>query len=95
MIKISFRSADAVSDVCRLLENNLTDHVEIELWLEERIRTLSFDCMDFPHDLDAFFDCYFQSEQEDLDARLLREMLSGKLSDCESIQFDVLLVDAP
>ena len=70
MIKVSFCCVDTTLDVCKLLEENLTNHVEIEVWLEEQIRTVSFDCMDFPHDLDAYYDCYFQSEQEELDAQV-------------------------
>lgn len=93
MIKVSFCCVDTTLDVCKLLEENLTNHVEIEVWLEEQIRTVSFDCMDFPHDLDAYYDCYFQSEQEELDAQAIEILLSGKLSDFDDIQFEVHLVD--
>ena len=93
MIKISFRCVDTTLDVCKLLEEDLTNYVEFEVWLEEQIRTVLFDCMDFPHDLDAFYDCYFQSEREKSDARLIEVLLTGKLRDCDYIQFEVFLVD--
>lgn len=60
MIKVSFQSANGLDDVCTILENILTNQMNIEQWLVDKIKTIEFECMDYPHDLEAFFDCPFE-----------------------------------
>lgn len=93
MIKVSFRSANAIDDVCDILEIVLTNQMEIEQWLIEQVQTIKFDSMDFPHDLDAFYDCYFNSEQEENDACKIYHLLAHSLADIKQVLFSVSIVD--
>lgn len=93
MIKVSFRSANAADDVCAILEISLTNQVEIEQWLMDQIQTIKFDSLDFPHDLDAFYDCYFNSGQEERDAYKIYHLLKRSLADMKQVLFSVSIVD--
>lgn len=93
MIKVSFRSTNAVDDVCNILEISLTNQMEIEQWLMEQVQTIKFDSMDFPHDLEAFYDCYFNSGQEEKDARKIYHLLERSLTDMRQVLFSVYIVD--
>lgn len=93
MIKVSFRSTNAVDDVCDILEISLTNQMEIENWLMKQVQTIKFDCMDFPHDLDAFYDCYFKSEQEENDAYKIYHLLERSLANIKQVLFSVYIVD--
>lgn len=93
MIKVSFRSANAADDVCAILKSSFTNQTEIEQWLMDQIQTIKFDSMDFPHDLDAFYDCYFNSGQEERDARKIYHLLKRGLADMKQVVFSVYLVD--
>ena len=93
MIKVSFRSANAIDDVCDILEIALTNQMEIEQWLMEQVQTIKFDSMDFPHDLDTFYDCYFNSEQEENDACKIYHLLAHSLADIKQVLFSVSIVD--
>lgn len=93
MIKVSFRSTNAVDDVRKILENVLTNQTDIEKWLMEQVHTIEFDCMDFPHDLEAFYDCYFTSKQERQDANRIYRLLGCGLESIEQVLFSVYLVD--
>lgn len=89
MIKVSFRSADTVDDVLEILENT----TEIDKWLMEQVKTIELDCMDFPHDLEAFYDCYFTSKQERQDANRICRLLECSLKSIKQVLFSVSLVD--
>ena len=93
MIRVSFSSEDSTQDVCELLEYHLTDHTEIEIWLENQIHSIIFECMDYPRDIDAFYDCFFRSEQECQAACLIEKLLLECLSEYSNIHFEVHLVD--
>ncbi|MDE6456868.1 MAG: hypothetical protein K2L38_13440 [Dysosmobacter sp.] len=93
MIKVSFRSANAADDICNILEISLTNQMEIEQWLMEQVQTIQFDSMDFPHDLEAFYDCYFNSGQEETDARKIYHLLERSLTDMKQVLFSVYIVD--
>lgn len=89
MIKVSFRSANTVDDVLEILENT----TEIDKWLMEQVKTIELDCMDFPHDLEAFYDCYFTSKQERQDANRICRLLECSLKSIKQVLFSVSLVD--
>lgn len=93
MIKVSFRSTNTVDDVCDILEIFLTNQMEIEQWLIEQVQTIEFDSMDFPHDLESFYDCYFNSEQEENDAYKIYHLLERSLADIKQVLFSVYIVD--
>lgn len=93
MIKVSFRSTNTVDDVCDILETSLTNQMEIDQWLMEKVQTIKFDSMDFPHDLDSFYDCYFSSEQEDNDAHKIYHLLVCSLVGIKQVLFSVYIVD--
>lgn len=93
MIKVSFRSTNATDDVCDILEMSLTNQMEIEQWLMEQVQTIKFDSMDFPHDLDAFYDCYFDSGREENDAYKIYHLLEHSLADIKQVLFSVYIVD--
>lgn len=93
MIKVSFRSVNATDDVCRILEDALTNQTEIEKWLTDQIQTIEFDCMDFPHDLEAFYDCYFSSSHEVRDAYHIFCLLKQGLANVKQVHFSVSIVD--
>ena len=88
MVKVSFRSANAIDDVCDILEMALTNQTEIAV-----VQTIKFDSMDFPHDLDAFYDCYFSSGQEENDACKIYHLLAHSLADIKQVLFSVSIVD--
>lgn len=94
MIKVSFRSSNGIDDVCRRLEITVTNQVDMEQWLLQHVKSLCFECMDYPHDLDAYFDCFFSSADELHDARRVYFLLGRELRSCGDVQFDVCLTDA-
>ena len=59
----------------------------------EQVQTIKFDSMDFPHDLDAFYDCYFSSGQEENDACKIYHLLAHSLADIKQVLFSVSIVD--
>lgn len=77
MIKVSFYSA-MFNDVCNILENDITNQIDVEYWLMEKIPSINFSGMDYPHDLECYYDCYFESSTEEADAQsvycLLKEI---------------------
>ena len=92
MIKISFNAKNTVDDICEILQNELTDKMNIEDWLIKEVHTLRFDCMDFPHDLESFYDCYFSSTNEEVDAYHLCFILKHRLKNIKSVQYSVCIV---
>ena len=92
MIKVSFWSSSA-DDICELLENTFTGQTNIEDWLIQKVPSISFDCMDYPHDLDAFYDCFFTSRAEDTDANSIYRLLKEETKSIEWINFSVSIVD--
>lgn len=92
MIKIRFCSDDSTDDACELLENNLTNHMDITDWLIEKIPSLGFDCMDFPYDMEDCFDCYFTSSFEESDAIAVYRLLKDSAKD-SAVKFSVDIVD--
>ena len=93
MIKVSFRSANAVDDVCHTLEEYLTDNAEIEEWLMKEIPSIYFHCMDYPSDLEAFYDCYFESSEDETDSYKIVRLLKEKIEGCVQVDYKVSIVD--
>lgn len=90
MIKVSFSSA---GNVCDLVENTLTDHLSIEDWLIKQIPAIAFDCMDYPHDLETNYDCYFRSDDEEAASHHIYSLLHENLMDDQQVAFSVSIVD--
>ncbi|MDE6732378.1 MAG: hypothetical protein K2J77_05825 [Oscillospiraceae bacterium] len=92
MIKVSFWSHSA-DDICELLESNLTSRMDIEDWLVQKIPSICFDCMDYPQDLESFYDCFFTSSSEDSDAKSIYRLLKEETEEIAEIYFSVSIVD--
>lgn len=67
MIKVNFYTDDR--DVCSIMEDRVTDGIDIEDWLIKQIEGISFDGMDYPCDMEFSYDCYFQSDADEVKAR--------------------------
>ena len=93
MIKVSLYYTIPGVDVCKVLEDTVTDHLDIEDWLEKHIPSLDFDCMDVPYDSESFYDSYFRSTQEDEDAKRVFWFLEQKLVSVQGIEFSVHIVN--
>lgn len=93
MIKVSFRSVNALDDVCEMLESKITDQKEVEKWIEESVPDVFFDCMDFPHDSEAFYDCYFLSDAEEQNAKKIYDILKQRIENKVFVEFAVFVVD--
>ena len=93
MIQVSFYSIDTADDVCHILENNLTHSISIEEWLMKKIPSIRFDCMDFPHDMESFYDCYFESDKEEADAYRICHLLNDSLKKNVWVNYQVNIVD--
>ncbi|MDE7224976.1 MAG: hypothetical protein K2O34_14510 [Acetatifactor sp.] len=94
MIQVSFYSVNTAEDVCHILERDLTSSIDIEQWMMKKIPSIRFDCMDFPHDLESFYDCYFESDEEDADAYRIGHLLKDSLKRTKRVNFQVNIVDA-
>lgn len=88
MIRVRFRADDYSDDVCKLLENNLTENTDISDWLTKKVPSLDFDCMDFPYDTVDCYDCYFTSSSEESDAVAVYRLLKDG-----AVKFSVSIVD--
>lgn len=88
MIRVRFRSDEHSNNVCKLLENNLTENTDISDWLTNKVPSLDFDCMDFPYDTEDCYDCYFKSDSEESDAVAVFHLLKDS-----AIDFSVSIVD--
>ena len=73
MIKVRFYTDNR--DVCSIMEENLTGGIEIEDWLMQRMDGISFDSMDYPCDMEFCYDCYFQSDADELKVREIYGLL--------------------
>ena len=72
MIKVQFYTDDR--DVCSIMEEKLTGGIEIEDWLMQHIDGISFDSMNYPYDMEFCYDCYFQSDADELKAKEIRSL---------------------
>lgn len=82
MIRVRF------SNMLAILERDWTDNMDFEDWLIKRIPSLEFDCMDFPHDTEDWFDCCFKSDFEEEDAIAVYRLLKDG-----AVEFSVSIVD--
>lgn len=92
MIKVSFWSCSA-ADICELLESRLTGQMDIEDWMIQNVPSIGFDCMDYPQDLESFYDCFFTSSAEDTDAKSIFRLLKEETKRIEEMCFSVSIVD--
>ena len=76
-----------------VLSDKVTDRRKLDKWISKKISTLEFDCEDFPHDLDSFYDCYFRSNDEEQYAYRIYCLLKQKLQDINQVVFSVSIVD--
>ncbi len=71
----------------------MTNQMAIEKWLPEKVPTIEFECMDFPCDSEAFYDCYFLTQKESEDAHRIFSLLQKCLENMGQIKFSVDIVD--
>ena len=79
MIKVRFYTDDR--DVCSIMEENLTGGIE------------SFDSMDYPCDMEFCYDCYFQSDADELKAREIYGLLEISSLDRMGVRCTVWVTD--
>ena len=91
MIKVRFYTDDR--DVCSIMEENLTGGIEIEDWLMQRMDGISFDSMDYPCDMEFCYDCYFQSDADELKAREIYGLLEISSLDRMGVRRTVWVTD--
>lgn len=91
MIKVRFYTDDR--DVCSIMEENLTGGIEIEDWLMQRMDGISFDSMDYPCDMEFCYDCYFQSDADELKAREIYGLLETSSLDRMGVSCTVWVTD--
>lgn len=88
MIRVRFCADNPSDDVCKLLENDLTEKTDISDWITKKVPSLNFDCMDFPYDTEDCYDCYFTSSSEESGAVAVYHLLKGV-----TVEFSVSIVD--
>ena len=93
MIKVSFQSVNALDDVCEILECRMTEQKKVAKWIEESVPDVHFDCMDFPHDLEAFYDCYFRSDADEQNAKKIYDILKQNVENNVFVEFAIFVVD--
>lgn len=91
MIKVRFLTE--ARDICSIIEKNVTNGIEIEDWLMGHVDGISFDCMDYPCDMEFCYDCYFQSNEDGLKAREIYSLLNKHFSDTLEVCFSVWITD--
>lgn len=92
MIKVSFYTKGA-EDICYYIEKNITQGMPVEQWLAEKAEGLVFDCEDFPHDLEQFYDCYFTSVNDDEMAKHVLRLLKKNIREDSIIKYSVWITD--
>jgi len=70
--------ATSLEDVCELVERHLNCD-DIADWIAEKATNLSFDCMDFPYDMDECYDLY--------------ALLKKSLIERQEVKIEVCIVD--
>lgn len=91
MIKVHFYTEG--EDVCSIMEEKLTGGIEIEDWLMRHIEGISFDSMDYPCDMEANYDCYFQSDADESKAREIYSLLERSSLDRMEVSCTVWVTD--
>lgn len=91
MIKVRFYTDDR--DVCSNMEEKLTDGIEIEDWLMQHIDGIFFDSMDYPCDMEFCYDCYFQSDADELKAKEIYGLLERASLDRMDVSCTVWVTD--
>ena len=91
MIKVRFYTDDR--DVCSIMEEKLTGGIEIEDWLMQRIDGISFDSIDYPCDMEFCYDCYFQSDADELKAREIYGLLKRSSLDRMDVSYIIWVTD--
>lgn len=92
MIKVQFFTNDN-NDVCNIIQNSITNGMEIEDWIVKNIEGISFECMDFPCDMEFCYDCYFQSNMDKLKAQEIYNMIKLSFQNILEINFSVWVTD--
>ncbi|NDO47549.1 hypothetical protein [Clostridium sp. MD294] len=92
-IKVSFYSTNA-DDVEIMLMSNITNQMEVEEWIIQKIPSLHFTGCNYPHDLESFYDIYFNSDiEEECDANNIYYLLKQNIKYSKDIKFSVSIVD--
>ena len=92
MIKVSFYMNEA-EDIISYIEKYYSNDEPVEEWLRKLVPGLSFDCEDFPHDLEQFYDCFFVSDHEQDTAVSLCAVLDSIFREERVIQHAVWITD--
>lgn len=92
MIKVQVFTNES-NDVCDIIENRITSGMEIEDWIIKNINGISFECMDFPCDMEFCYECYFQSNMDKLKAQEIFNLLKLSFLSILDINFYVYITD--
>ncbi len=91
MLKINYTST-ICTDVLRDLENCMkTD--DIDTWLEKQVRTIDFNCYNFPNDEDCCYEHYFECEDVYLAASQIFYVLKKCISKNNHIDVGISIVN--
>lgn len=92
MIKVQFLT-NGSNDVCDIIETHVTNGMEVEEWIVKNIHGISFECMDYPHDMEFCYECYFQSNIDELKAQEIFKLLKLSFSSNLKINYYVYVTD--
>lgn len=92
MIKVRLLTNES-HDVCAIIENSITNGIEIEEWIVKNIEGISFHCMDFPCDMEFCYDCYFKSSTDKSKAKEIYNVLKLVFSSVSEINFSIWVTD--
>lgn len=84
--------ATSLEDVCELVERHLNCD-DIADWIAEKATNISFDCMDFPYDMNECYDCYFQCQDDHAAAQEVYALLKESLIERQEVKIEVCIVD--
>ena len=92
MIKVLFVSKFN-DDIHYLIKNSLNITQEIEVFIENNIEGICFDCMDYLYDLENYYVCYFYSLDDFIVGNILYNLLNINYTSNNSMYIKVSIVD--
>jgi len=92
MIKVKF-SSKVYDDICDIVEKSLNSK-DIVKWIEAHVPNISFDCMNFPYDMEDCYECYFQSKNDIDVAQKIYKELKKHLAEVNYINVEIWTVNS-
>ena len=67
--------------------------MEFDKWITAQIKKISFECMDYPYDVEYCYDCYFRSNADKIKAYEIYNMFKLLFQNNLQINFKVWITD--